>query len=65
VRRRAIEVEVVLLDVLAVVALVTGQAEQPFFEDRILFVPERYGEANRLVPVADARDPVLVPAVGT
>ena len=35
VRRRRVEVEVVLLDVLAVVALVAGQAEQALLEDRV------------------------------
>ena len=39
--RRAVEVEVVLLDVLAVVPLAVGEAEQPLLEDRILAVPER------------------------
>ena len=34
VRRRRVEIEVVLLDVLAVVALAVGQAEQPLLEDR-------------------------------
>ncbi len=32
--RRAVEVEVVLLHVLAVVPLTVGEAEQPLFEDR-------------------------------
>ena len=39
--RRAVEVEVVLLDVLAVVAFTVGQPEQPLLEDRILAVPQR------------------------
>ena len=46
VRRRAVEVEVVLLDVLAVIPLAVGQAEQPLLEDRILPVPQRQGEAQ-------------------
>ncbi len=61
--RRAVEVEVVLLDVLAVIALGAGQAEQAFLEDRVASVPQRDGEADDLVTVADAREPVLVPAV--
>ena len=45
---RAVEVEVVLLDVLAVVALAVGEAEQPFLQDRILAVPQREREAEDL-----------------
>ena len=64
VRRRRVEVEVVLLDVLAVVALVAGQAEQPLLQDRVAAVPQREAETDLLVTVADCRQAVLVPAVG-
>ena len=64
VRRRAVEVEVVLLDVLAVVALAVGQAEQPLLEDRVLAVPQRQREAEPLLVVGDAGQAVLAPAVG-
>jgi len=37
--RSAIDIEVVLLDVLAVVALAVCEAEQTFFQDGISFVP--------------------------
>src|SRR5262249_21698926 len=63
VSRGAVQVEVVLLDVLAVVALGARQAEQPFLQNRVLFVPERQGEADPLVAVADAEEAVLVPAI--
>ena len=46
------------------VAFVPGEAEQPLLEDRVLLVPQREGEADRLMPVADAREAVLVPAIG-
>ena len=59
-----VEVEVVLLDVLAVVALVAGQAEQALLEDRVAPVPQREREADPLVAVADAGEAVLVPAIG-
>src|SRR5918992_2049709 len=62
--RRVVQVVVVLLDVLAVVALAAGQAKQPLLEDRIAAVPERQGEAEILVPVADAGQAILVPTVG-
>jgi hypothetical protein len=62
--RSVVEVEVVLLDVLAVVALVRSDAEQALLEDRVLLVPEGRGEAEELIAVRDAGDAVLAPAVG-
>src|SRR5262249_10192137 len=64
-RRRAVEVEVVFLHVLAVVALAIGQPEEPFLQDRITAVPEREREAEPLLAVGDSGQPVLTPAVGT
>ena len=62
--RRAVEVEVVLLDILAVVAFAVGQAEEPFLQDGVLAVPQRQGEAEALLVVGDAGQAVLAPAVG-
>ena len=64
VARHVVEVEVVLLHVLAVIALVAREAEHALLEDRVGAVPERECEAKLLVLVADARDAVLAPAVG-
>ena len=64
VRGRAVQVVVALLDVLAMIALVAGQAEEAFFQDRIAAVPQRDGEADVLVAVADARDAIFIPAIG-
>ena len=61
--RRGIDVEVIFLQVLAVVALGAGQAEGALLEDRIALVPEREREAEPLVVVRDAHQPVLSPAV--
>src|SRR5260370_25250136 len=63
-RGSGIEIVIELLHVLAVIALLSAQPEQPFFQDGIAKVPERDGEAEELVPIADARDAVLVPAIG-
>ncbi len=63
VRGRRIQVVVGLLDVFAVVALRAGQAEEPLLQDRIPAVPERDGEADVLVAVGDAHQPVFAPAV--
>ena len=51
VRRRAVDVEVVLLDVLAVVALGVRQPEHPLLEDRVGAVPQREREAQPLLVV--------------
>src|SRR3989442_15037093 len=61
--RRRVEVEVVLLDVLAVVPLAVGQSEQPLLEDRVATVPERQCEAQSLLVVGDACEAVLAPSV--
>jgi hypothetical protein len=50
---RGVEVVIQLLDVLAVVALRVGQAEEPLLEDGILAVPQRDGEAKTALPVGD------------
>src|SRR5215467_8163463 len=62
--RRAVEVEVVLLGVLAVIALAVGQTEDPLLDDRVRAVPEREREAENLPVVRDAGEAVLAPAVG-
>ena len=64
VRRRGVQVEVAFLAVLAVIAFVAGEAEEPLFQDRIASVPQRDREADLLMTVRNARDPVFVPAVG-
>jgi hypothetical protein len=61
---RAVEVEVILLDVLPMVALTVGQAEEALLEDRVLAVPQSQGEAEALLVVGDAGEAVLAPAVG-
>src|SRR4051794_10357302 len=60
----AIEVEVVFLDVLAVVPLRVRQAEQALLDDRVLAIPQREGKAQDLPVVADPGKAVLAPAIG-
>ena len=62
-RRRGVQVPPVLLAVLAVIALVPGEAEDALLEDRVAAVPEREREAQQLLLVADATEAVLAPAV--
>jgi hypothetical protein len=59
-----IEVVVALLHVLAVVALVSAEAEQALLEDAVVAVPEGGGEAKAAAAVAPALQAVLTPAVG-
>jgi hypothetical protein len=63
VRRRAIEVVVALLHVLAVVPLMSREPEQSLLEDRISAVPEREGEAESALAVGDSEKPVFSPSV--
>ena len=58
-----VEVPPVLLRVLAVVALGPGQPEDPLLEDGVSAVPQRQGQAQALLHVAQPGEPVLVPAV--
>ena len=39
--RRRVEIKIILFNVFAVVALVTGETEEAFFQDRIFAVPQR------------------------
>ena len=63
-RRRAVEVVVVLLHILAMIAFAVGQAEEPFLEDRILAVPQGERKTEPLLVVRNAGKAVLAPAVG-
>ena len=64
VRRRGVEIEVILLHVFAVVAFVAVEPEEALLQDGIAAIPQRQREADALVPVADAADAVFAPAVG-
>jgi hypothetical protein len=61
---RAVEVEIIFLDVLAVIALAIGQAEQPLLENRVLAVPQRHGKAQPLMVVTETGETVLAPMIG-
>jgi len=59
VRRRAVEIEVVLLDVLAVIPLGVGEAVEALLDDGVLAVPQREREAQQHAIVAEPGDAVL------
>ena len=59
-----VEVVVALLHILPVVALGTGEAEQALLEDGVLAVPQGQAEAEPALPIGDAQQAILAPAVG-
>ena len=63
VRGGGVEIEVVLLDILAVIALGTCETEVALLQDRIASIPQGEPEAETLVIVGDAEDAVLAPAI--
>src|SRR5262249_16050496 len=62
--RRAVEMEVILLDVLTMVGFAVGEPEQAFLEDRIPAIPQGQRKAQTLAIVADASQAILTPAIG-
>ena len=64
VSRRAVQVEIVLFHIFAVVALAVGQAKQPLLEDRVPAIPQGQGETEELPVVADAAQAILAPTIG-
>ncbi len=62
-RRRGVQVVVVLLHVLPVIAFGAAEAEQAFLENRIALVPQRERETDPLLPVGNAGEAVFVPPV--
>ena len=62
--RRTVDVEVVLLDVFAMVPLAVGQAKHSLLEYGILAIPQSEGKAQALLVIAEAGDAVLAPVIG-
>src|ERR1022692_4091722 len=60
-----VQVPPVFLDVLAVIALRSGQAERALLQDRVGAVPQCQPQAQPLLDVAEPGQPVLASAVGT
>ena len=61
---RGIEVVITFLHVLAVVALVSAEAEEALLEDRVVAVPQGGRETQAALAVGPALQAVLAPAVG-
>src|SRR5947209_1762196 len=64
-RRRRVEVEVVLLHVLAVIAFAVRETEQPFLEDCVAAIPQCDAETQPLLVIGYTGNTVLAPAIGT
>src|SRR6516165_875627 len=45
------------------IALISGQAEEAFFEDWVAFVPKRKSEANHLPAIANTGQSIFIPAI--
>ena len=58
--RQGIEIEVGFLDVLAVIALLIGQAEESFLEDRIDAVPQDGRKAEAALAVREPQETCLL-----
>src|SRR5271156_30580 len=63
-RGRAVEIEVVFLDVFAVVGLAVRQTERSFFEDGVFAIPQGYAETQQLLVIADPGEAILAPVIG-
>jgi hypothetical protein len=63
VRGRVVQVEVILLDVLPMIAFRVRDSEQPLFQDAITAVPQCQREADLLVAIGDSREAVLAPSI--
>ena len=63
--RRVVQVEVAFLYVLTVIAFRSAESEEPLFKKRIAAVPHGHSETDELMPVAEASDAILIPAIRT
>ena len=63
-RRRGIEVEVLLLHILPVIPLRPRQAEQALLQDGVLPVPQRQRKAQPALAVGHAQQAIFTPAIG-
>src|ERR1041385_6970834 len=62
--RRAVEIEVILLHVLAMIAFAVGQTEEALFKDGVLPVPQRQREAELLLVIGNPCQAIFSPAIG-
>src|SRR4051812_34520167 len=63
--RRRIEIEIILLDVLAVIPFVSRQSEETLLENGVFAVPEGKRKTYVLMSVGNPAEPVFSPAIRT
>src|SRR5215471_18308803 len=61
--RSAVDIEVILFDILPVIALRIGQPKQPLLYDRVLAVPHGDRKAQALMIITDPGKPILAPVI--
>src|SRR5262249_26285368 len=61
---RAVQIEIIFFDVLAMIPFAVGQTEQPLFDNRIFPVPERQCKAKELLIVGDSSQTIFAPSIG-
>src|SRR6266481_1931366 len=61
--RRAVKVEVILFDILTMVAFAIRQSEETLFENWIVAIPQGHAKAEKLLLIADAGKTILTPVV--
>jgi hypothetical protein len=62
-RRSAIEVEIIFLDVLAVIALTRREVKSPLFQDRIIAIPKSKAEHQKLIAIADSGQAIFATTI--
>jgi hypothetical protein len=61
--RSCVKVKVAFLDILAVVTLAVGEAEQPLLEDGILAIPKSRSETEAALAVTPSQEAIFAPSV--
>src|SRR5436190_14627715 len=63
--RRIIQIIIQLLHILSMVALITRQSKQPFFQDRIFPIPQCDRKTYMLLVITNSSDPIFPPTIHT
>jgi hypothetical protein len=61
--RSAVEIEVILLDILAVIAFAAGQAKESLLENGIAPIPQRQRKTEALLVIGKASESIFSPSV--
>src|SRR5882757_1666507 len=64
-RRRRIQIKILLLHILPMIAFVPVQAKQPFLQNGVAPIPHRQTKTNHLMAIADAPNSVFAPSISS